>query len=221
MEAYANNAANAAVYASAGCTNASADKYFRVHVGGLDTPKTQSKRRIPYPGQSPHPTSTLGTPLGEHRKDKETTDTLEEAPRAVQARTIAVMSVLPPPRLRHPIPHVPQTIAPLPTYSLEALRAVWREARAQCQELYRRQLQENEGPGAVEREMPLVAEMQQQQQYRYPGAGDIDDDYSDVDSFEKEDDAGHRNYTLGVGPVQGANALWMNSSPSRVGTVRA
>ncbi|KAJ7511098.1 hypothetical protein B0H11DRAFT_2268941 [Mycena galericulata] len=84
-------------------------------------------------------TSTLGTtpsppPLGEHRKDA---DAVEEARRAKEARerqpTIAVMPVLDPPRLLHPIPHVPETIAHLPMYSLEALRAVWREA---CAPLY-------------------------------------------------------------------------------------
>ncbi|KAJ7440494.1 hypothetical protein B0H11DRAFT_2252929 [Mycena galericulata] len=84
-------------------------------------------------------TSTLGTtpsppPLGEHRKDKEGADAVEEARRAKEARerqpTIAVMPVLDPPRLLHRIPFVPETIAHLPMYSLEALQAVWREACA-------------------------------------------------------------------------------------------
>ncbi|KAJ7447483.1 hypothetical protein FB451DRAFT_1290439, partial [Mycena latifolia] len=42
-------------------------------------------------------------------------------------------AVLDPPRLLRPIPYVPETIAHLPPYSLEALRAVRREA---CAPLY-------------------------------------------------------------------------------------
>ncbi|KAJ7494538.1 hypothetical protein B0H11DRAFT_2227344 [Mycena galericulata] len=207
-------------------------------------------------------TSTLGTrpsppPLREHWKDKKAADTLEEARRAKEARerqpTIAVMPVLDPPRLLHPIPHVPKTIAHLPMYSLEALRAVWREACApllyhcRCticertmaaaqgwhpakttpaaapaptpaakaeddtgsrgtesvvslveeedgltaQERYWRQVEEDKGPGAAEREMALVEVMQQQ--YRYTGTcggGDIDDE-----------GAGGGKYALGAAPA--------------------
>ncbi|KAJ7434547.1 hypothetical protein FB451DRAFT_1571923 [Mycena latifolia] len=88
-------------------------------------------------------TSTLGTtpsppPLGEHRADKDKAaarDREREADDAARERlpTIAVMPVLDPPRLLRPIPYVPETIAHLPPYSLEALRAVWREA---CAPLY-------------------------------------------------------------------------------------
>ncbi|KAJ7678643.1 hypothetical protein B0H17DRAFT_1206701 [Mycena rosella] len=73
-------------------------------------------------------TSTLGTtpsppPLGEHHKGTE----------EQRQPTIAVMPVLDPPRLLRPIPYVPETIAHLPPYSIEALRTVWREA---CAPLY-------------------------------------------------------------------------------------
>ncbi|KAJ7097039.1 hypothetical protein B0H15DRAFT_928473 [Mycena belliarum] len=76
-------------------------------------------------------TSTLGTtpsppPLDDH-KHKDNTEERQPQP------TIAVMPVLESPRLLRPIPHVPETIAHLPPYSLEALRAVWREA---CEPLY-------------------------------------------------------------------------------------
>ncbi|KAF8623799.1 hypothetical protein AX15_006188 [Amanita polypyramis BW_CC] len=47
--------------------------------------------------------------------------------------TIAVSPVLNPPRLLRPIPYVPVTLSHLPHYSLEAFRAVWREA---CAPLY-------------------------------------------------------------------------------------
>ncbi|KAF8623314.1 hypothetical protein AX17_001614 [Amanita inopinata Kibby_2008] len=47
--------------------------------------------------------------------------------------TIAVSPILNPPRLLRPIPYVPTTLSHLPQYSLEAFRAVWREA---CAPLY-------------------------------------------------------------------------------------
>ncbi|PFH47479.1 hypothetical protein AMATHDRAFT_198000 [Amanita thiersii Skay4041] len=47
--------------------------------------------------------------------------------------TIAVSPVLDPPKLLRPIPYVPVTLSHLPQYSLEAFRAVWREA---CAPLY-------------------------------------------------------------------------------------
>ncbi|KAF8829636.1 hypothetical protein F5879DRAFT_877000 [Lentinula edodes] len=50
-----------------------------------------------------------------------------------RAVTIAVSPVLDPPRLIHPIPHVPIMAAHLPHFSLEAFRMVWREA---CAPLY-------------------------------------------------------------------------------------
>ncbi|KAJ3993032.1 hypothetical protein F5050DRAFT_1784774 [Lentinula boryana] len=50
-----------------------------------------------------------------------------------RAVTIAVSPVLDPPRLIHPIPHVPVMAAHLPHFSLEAFRMVWREA---CAPLY-------------------------------------------------------------------------------------
>ncbi|KAJ7036982.1 hypothetical protein C8F04DRAFT_1232882 [Mycena alexandri] len=88
-------------------------------------------------------TSTLGTtpsppPLGEHRKDKadeeDRRQKLAAAAMAVERQpTIAVMPVLESPRLLRPIPYIPETIAHLPQYSLEALRIVWREA---CAPLY-------------------------------------------------------------------------------------
>ncbi|KAJ7105370.1 hypothetical protein C8R44DRAFT_746062 [Mycena epipterygia] len=99
-------------------------------------------------------TSTLGTtpsppPLEEHRKDEpaeeerlkrqQQRETEEKQHRAKEREarerqpTIAVMPVLDPPRLLRPIPYVPKTIAHLPPYSLEALKAVWREA---CAPLY-------------------------------------------------------------------------------------
>ncbi|KAJ7604292.1 hypothetical protein DFH06DRAFT_1487707 [Mycena polygramma] len=79
-------------------------------------------------------TSTLGTtpsppPLDERsRKEK-------DAQRRELARqpTIAVTPVLNPPRLLRPIPYVPETLDHLPQYSIEALKAVWREA---CAPLY-------------------------------------------------------------------------------------
>ncbi|KAJ6447770.1 hypothetical protein C8R45DRAFT_1047378, partial [Mycena sanguinolenta] len=52
---------------------------------------------------------------------------------AAEIKTIPVAPVLNPPRLLRPIPYVPETIAHLPQYSLEALRTVWREA---CEPLY-------------------------------------------------------------------------------------
>jgi hypothetical protein len=72
-------------------------------------------------------TSTLGTtpsppPLGEHRKDKLHADAKERE--RTRQPTIAVDPVLNPPRLLRPIPYVPETIAHLPGYSLEAIRAV-------------------------------------------------------------------------------------------------
>ncbi|KAJ7088958.1 hypothetical protein C8R44DRAFT_818934 [Mycena epipterygia] len=88
-------------------------------------------------------------PLGEHGKD----EPVEEERRRRQQRreaeeeqhlakekearerqpTIAVMPVLDPPCLLHPIPYVPKSIAHLLLYSLEVLKAVWREA---CAPLY-------------------------------------------------------------------------------------
>ncbi|KAF7428973.1 hypothetical protein PC9H_008210 [Pleurotus ostreatus] len=47
--------------------------------------------------------------------------------------TIAVAPVLDPPRLLRSIPYIPITISNLPQYSLEAFKAVWREA---CAPLY-------------------------------------------------------------------------------------
>ncbi|KAK2464403.1 hypothetical protein APHAL10511_003551 [Amanita phalloides] len=47
--------------------------------------------------------------------------------------TIAISPILNPPRMLRPIPHVPITLSHLPHYSLEAFRAVWREA---CAPLY-------------------------------------------------------------------------------------
>ncbi|KIL61970.1 hypothetical protein M378DRAFT_25846 [Amanita muscaria Koide BX008] len=47
--------------------------------------------------------------------------------------TIAVSPVLNPPKLLRPIPYVPVTLSHLPHYSIEAFRAVWREA---CAPLY-------------------------------------------------------------------------------------
>ncbi|KAJ7756698.1 hypothetical protein B0H16DRAFT_1689883 [Mycena metata] len=82
-------------------------------------------------------TSTLGTtpsppPLGEHRKDKADEERRQRL--AVEHQpTITVMPVLESPRLLRPIPYIPETIAHLPQYSLEALRIVWREA---CAPLY-------------------------------------------------------------------------------------
>ncbi|KAJ7165748.1 hypothetical protein C8R46DRAFT_1274917 [Mycena filopes] len=86
-------------------------------------------------------TSTLGTtpsppPLGEHRKDKggEEEDLRRQTAMAVERQPmIAVMPVLESPRLLRPIPHIPETIAHLPSYSMEALKTVWREA---CAPLY-------------------------------------------------------------------------------------
>ncbi|KAJ7752970.1 hypothetical protein B0H16DRAFT_1459686 [Mycena metata] len=88
-------------------------------------------------------TSTLGTtpsppPLGEPRKDKADEEDRRQrvaaAAMAVERQpTIAVMPVLESPRLLRPIPYIPETIAHLPQYSLEALRMVWREA---CAPLY-------------------------------------------------------------------------------------
>ncbi|KAJ7214863.1 hypothetical protein GGX14DRAFT_696527 [Mycena pura] len=86
-------------------------------------------------------TSTLGTtpsppPPGETRKDKDRdAQAQQQMLREMRGRqpTIAVMPVLNQPRMLHPIPYVPETIAHLPPYSLEALRAVWREA---CAPLY-------------------------------------------------------------------------------------
>ncbi|KAJ7795415.1 hypothetical protein B0H14DRAFT_2919288 [Mycena olivaceomarginata] len=79
-------------------------------------------------------TSTLGTtpsppPIGErdlhHSKNKE---------RELDIRpTIPVAPVLDPPRLLRPIPYIPESITHLPSYSLEAIKAVWREA---CMPLY-------------------------------------------------------------------------------------
>ncbi|KAJ6582510.1 hypothetical protein DFH09DRAFT_1275496 [Mycena vulgaris] len=83
-------------------------------------------------------TSTLGTtpsppPLGEERKDKHAHAHAVGEDDDARQPTIAVMPVMDPPRLLRPIPYVPATIAHLPPYSLEALRAVWREA---CAPLY-------------------------------------------------------------------------------------
>ncbi|KAJ6506128.1 hypothetical protein DFH09DRAFT_282713 [Mycena vulgaris] len=47
--------------------------------------------------------------------------------------TIPVSPVLNPPRLFRPIPYIPETIAHLPHYTLDAIRLVWREA---CAPLY-------------------------------------------------------------------------------------
>lgn len=236
-------------------------------------------------------TSTLGRtpsppPLGEHRKDTECAAALEaerrregeeRARRAQEARqpTIAVMPVLDLPWLLRPIPQVPETIAHLPGYSMDALRAVRplfsvtnslltglflgsargvcaavplplqhlrardggraggagrasRQARSRpscaavaknegplvlllpaeddtdkcgaegvvclveddgltARERYRRQVEEEEGPGAAEREMELLDEMQMQ--CRYNGYRDIDD-FRDLDDFEEEEGAG-------------------------------
>ncbi|KAF8142641.1 hypothetical protein K438DRAFT_1691906 [Mycena galopus ATCC 62051] len=75
-------------------------------------------------GQAPS-TATLGTsaspsPLGEH-------------PRKELKTTLPIAGVLDVPRRLRPIPYIPETIAHLPQYSLEALRTVWREA---CGPLY-------------------------------------------------------------------------------------
>ncbi|KAF7326448.1 hypothetical protein MVEN_02615400 [Mycena venus] len=86
-------------------------------------------------------TSTLGTtpsppPLGEReheerqRKEKHAAARVEE--REIKP-TIPVSPVLNPPRLLRPIPYIPETIAHLPPYSLDAIKAVWREA---CAPLY-------------------------------------------------------------------------------------
>ncbi|KAJ7089612.1 hypothetical protein C8R44DRAFT_751355 [Mycena epipterygia] len=87
-------------------------------------------------------TSTLGTmpsppPHGEReyeekqRKDKQHAGALVEE-REIKP-TIPVSPVLNPPRLLRPIPYIPDTIAHLPPYSLDAIKAVWREA---CTPLY-------------------------------------------------------------------------------------
>ncbi|KAJ3820799.1 hypothetical protein F5880DRAFT_1586150 [Lentinula raphanica] len=76
-------------------------------------------------------TSTLQTtPSPPPIEEKPTGTDTKNVHRAV---TIAVMPVLDPPRLIHPIPHVPVMAAHLPYFSLEALRMVWREA---CAPLY-------------------------------------------------------------------------------------
>ncbi|KAJ7055847.1 hypothetical protein C8F01DRAFT_447417 [Mycena amicta] len=88
------------------------------------------------PGKTESPalsTSTLGTtpsppPPGErYSKEPKSVDFGSRPP------AIAVDPVQNPPRLLHSIAYVPETIAHLPMYSLEALRQVWREA---CAPLY-------------------------------------------------------------------------------------
>ncbi|KAJ6517490.1 hypothetical protein C8R47DRAFT_1205714 [Mycena vitilis] len=79
-------------------------------------------------------TSTPGTtpsppPLGKHDL-KEKDARRRELPRQPM---IAVAPVLNPPKLIRPIPYVPETLDHLPQYSIEALKAVWREA---CAPLY-------------------------------------------------------------------------------------
>ncbi|KAF9262534.1 hypothetical protein L218DRAFT_388703 [Marasmius fiardii PR-910] len=55
------------------------------------------------------------------------------AQRAGRPVTIAVAPVLDPPLLIHPIPYVPITSSHLPSYSLDTLKQIWREA---CSPLY-------------------------------------------------------------------------------------
>ncbi|KAJ6471213.1 hypothetical protein DFH09DRAFT_1110628 [Mycena vulgaris] len=71
-------------------------------------------------------TSTLGVtpsppPLAEERKDKRAHLGEDDD---VRQLTMGVMPVIDPPRLLRPTPYVPATIAHLPPYSLEALRAM-------------------------------------------------------------------------------------------------
>ncbi|KAJ7743052.1 hypothetical protein DFH07DRAFT_979786 [Mycena maculata] len=230
-------------------------------------------------------TSTLGTtpsppPLGEHPKDKNAAALHEERQRELakeaQERqpTIAVMPVLDPPRLLRPIPHVPETIAHLPQFSMDALRTVWREACAplyhcRCsiceramaaaqvaqgagytakpataapapttaapdegpvvvqlpaeeesggrgadsvvslvdddgltaQERYWRQVEEEEGPGAREREMELVTELAYRMAREDGLLDDVSDDYSELDDFEEEEGAALAKYALGPAPA--------------------
>ncbi|KAF7346607.1 Abc domain-containing protein [Mycena sanguinolenta] len=83
-------------------------------------------------------TSTLGTTPSPPPLERPKTERGAERGRgrdgaAVAIKTIPVAPVLNPPRLLRPIPYVPETIAHLPQYSLEALKTVWREA---CEPLY-------------------------------------------------------------------------------------
>ncbi|KAJ7616931.1 hypothetical protein DFH06DRAFT_1483602 [Mycena polygramma] len=91
------------------------------------TPRTSDTS----PGLS---TSTPGTtpsppPLGERDRKAKDAQGREQARQPM----IAVAPVLNPPRLLRPIPYVPETLDHLPQYSIEALKAVWREA---CAPLY-------------------------------------------------------------------------------------
>ncbi|KAJ7259177.1 hypothetical protein B0H12DRAFT_1218168 [Mycena haematopus] len=79
------------------------------------------------------PTKTTTTTSNTKTPTKTTTKREMEHPTPTPTLTIPVAPVRDPPRLLRPIPYVPETIAHLPQYSLEALRSVWREA---CEPLY-------------------------------------------------------------------------------------
>lgn len=78
-------------------------------------------------------------PLGEEGGKKAEDEEIEELSRRTAATEpakpvlIAIAPVLDPPKLLRAIPYVPITVAHMPQFSLEAFRAVWREA---CAPLY-------------------------------------------------------------------------------------
>ncbi|KAF9073354.1 hypothetical protein BDP27DRAFT_1417171 [Rhodocollybia butyracea] len=80
-------------------------------------------------------TTLQTTPSPPPIEDKNGTDVKrpESSMTVSPAVTIAVSPVLDPPRLIHPIPHVPIMAAHLPFFSNEAFKSVWREA---CSPLY-------------------------------------------------------------------------------------
>ncbi|KAF8883286.1 hypothetical protein BD779DRAFT_1674621 [Infundibulicybe gibba] len=77
---------------------------------------------------SPPPLSVISVP-DEKKDDDDGFLVVEIAAKP----TIPISPVLDPPRMLRPIPYVPVTIAHMPHYSLEAFKAVWREA---CAPLY-------------------------------------------------------------------------------------
>ncbi|KAH0828918.1 hypothetical protein J3R83DRAFT_2339 [Lanmaoa asiatica] len=84
-------------------------------------------------------TTTLQTtpsPPPAHEKDKgmsERDATIRKQPPPPVLIPIPISPVLPSPRLIHPIPYIPVTLAHMAQYSLEAFKNVWREA---CAPLY-------------------------------------------------------------------------------------
>ncbi|KAF4562976.1 hypothetical protein EYR40_007306 [Pleurotus pulmonarius] len=145
-------------------------------------------------------TSTLQTTPSPPPLDKKDDTNLDTMSRRV---TIAVAPVLDPPRLLRSIPYIPITISNLPQYSLEAFKAVWREACAplyhcRCRVCERAQVKANGGAAAPiivptqQASTPSVAPQQKPLEIRLEAAIELDSRHAsedgEVEAEEEEEE---------------------------------